>query len=69
MIINPGIPFCLDHHIEEAMRSQLLHMQHSPFISHIHCMHQVAIKIMLHTWVVREGKRRHIMQSWNCHAC
>ena len=55
MIINPGIPFCLDHHIEEAMRSQLLHMPHSHLIPHIHCMHQVAIRYMLYEDVVREG--------------
>ena len=69
MIINPGIPFCLDHHIEEAMRSQLLHMQNPHFISHIHCMHQVAMQIMLYYDVMREGSsRRYIMQSCNCHA-
>ncbi len=28
VVINPGVAFCLDHHIEQAMRRQLLHRAH-----------------------------------------
>ena len=47
MIIDPGVPFCLNHHIEEAMRGQLLrrpHSIHTSHTSHIQHVHQAAHK-------------------------